>query len=36
MHKVFGRKENVEYLDREGAYLIPLLDGKIAVVQTPK
>ena len=36
MHKVFGRKENAEYSDREGAYLIPLLDGKIAVAQTPK
>lgn len=23
MHKIFGTKENVEYTDREGAYLIP-------------
>lgn len=36
MHKVFGTKENVEYLDREGAYVIPIRDGKIGVVQTPK
>ncbi len=36
MHKVFGTKENAEYFDREGAYLIPYRDNKIAVVLTPK
>ena len=36
MHKVFGTKENVEYLDREGAYLIPRRNDHIGVVQTPK
>ena len=36
MHKIFGRKENANYLDREGAYLIPYRDKKIGVVQTPK
>ena len=36
MHKIFGTKENVEYLDREGAYIIPYCNGKIAVVKTAK
>ncbi len=36
MHKVFGIKENAEYFDREGAYLIAYRDNKIAVVLTPK
>lgn len=36
MHRVFGTKENAEYLDREGAYLIPWHDGQVGVVQTPK
>ncbi len=36
MHKIFGVKENATYLDREGAYLIPIKDSKIGVVQTPK
>ena len=36
MHKVFGIKEDVKYLDREGAYIIPIKDGKIGVVKTPK
>ena len=36
MHKIFGEKEKVEYLYREGAYLIPCRNTKIAVVQTPK
>lgn len=36
MHKIFGEKENnVEYLDRVGAYLIPYQDNKIGVVKTP-
>lgn len=36
MHKIFGTKQSVEYLDRQGSYLIPYQDGKVAVVQTPK
>lgn len=36
MHKVFGKKQSVEYLDRQGAYLIPYQKGKVAVVKTPK
>ena len=36
MHKIFGAKENVKYLDREGAYLIPFHGDKVAVVKTPK
>lgn len=36
MHEVFGSKENVNYIDRIGAYLIPSKEGKIGVVKTPK
>lgn len=36
MHKVFGIKENVDYMDREGAYLILIEDNCIGVIQTPK
>lgn len=36
MHKIFGTKENEKYLDREGVYLIPYRENKIAVVLTPK
>ena len=36
MHKVFGTKEAAEYLNREGAYLIPCRNGHIGVVKTPK
>ena len=36
MHRVFGVKENVQYLDREGAYIIPFRNNQIGVVQTPK
>jgi 8-oxo-dGTP diphosphatase len=36
MHKIFGEKKNVEYTDRRGAYLIPIKDGKIAVVSAQK
>jgi 8-oxo-dGTP diphosphatase len=36
MHKIFGTKENTEYAEREGAYLIPCRGDQIAVVQTPK
>lgn len=36
MHRVFGIKENAEYLDREGAYIIPCRNNQVGVVQTPK
>ena len=36
MHKVFGTKENVQYADRPGAYLIPIRNGQVGVVKTPK
>ena len=36
MHKVFGFKEDVEYFDREGAYLIPITNHKIGVIKTYK
>ena len=36
MHRVFGIKEDAEYLDREGAYLIPCRNNQVGVVQTPK
>lgn len=36
MHKVFGEKHNAKYLDREGAYLIPVQGKRVAVVKTPK
>ena len=36
MHRIFGEKNNVSYVDRKGAYLIAENDGKIAVVKTPK
>lgn len=34
MHRIFGQKEDTEYLDRPGAYLIPICDDKVGVVQT--
>ena len=36
MHKIFGTRQNVEYTDRQGAYLIPIQNDCIGVVQTPK
>lgn len=36
MHKIFGTKENVEYTDREGAYLIPFRGNMVGVVRAPK
>ena len=36
MHRVFGTKEKVEYIDREGAYFIPCHNHQVGVVQTPK
>lgn len=36
MHKIFGDKCEVVYVDRKGAYIIPSHDGKLGVVQTQK
>lgn len=36
MHKIFGKKEDVPYTHRKGAYLIPIKNGSIGVVQTDK
>ena len=36
MHKIFGKRQNGEYYDRKGAYLIPVKNSKIAVVKTAK
>lgn len=36
MHRIFGIKEKAEYLDREGAYLIPCRNNQVGVIQTPK
>ena len=36
IHKVFGIKENTNYIDRVGVYLVPMKEGKIGVVKTSK
>ncbi len=36
MHKIFGIKNNVDYIDREGAYLIPIQNDQVGVIQTSK
>ena len=36
MHRIFGKKENAEYIDRKGAYIIPVKGDKIGVVKTYK
>lgn len=36
MHKVFGIKENEKYVDRYGAYIIPIKNGKVGVIKTSK
>ena len=36
MHKVFGIKNDSEYWDREGAYIIPVNNNKIGVIKTNK
>lgn len=36
MHRIFGVKESAVYLDREGAYLVPVRQHQVGVVQTPK
>ena len=36
MHKVFGTKENEKFVDRKGAYIIPIKGDEVGVVETPK
>ena len=36
MHKIFGKKEDACYTDREGVYLIPLRGATVGVIETPK
>lgn len=36
MHKVFGIKQEANYIDREGVYLVPAREGKVGIVKTPK
>ena len=36
MHKIFGTNEGVQYVHRKGAYLIPIKDDRVGVIQTPK
>ena len=36
MHKIFGNRENAKYLDRVGSYVVPVRDGYVGVVRTPK
>ena len=36
MHKVFGVREMVNYIDRVGVYLVLVKDGKVGVVKTSK
>ena len=36
MHKIFGEKTENEYYTRAGVYLVPINNGKVAVVKTPK
>lgn len=36
MHKVFGMKEDKEYFDRKGAYILPFNGDKVAVTKARK
>ena len=36
MHKIFGLKKSVDYLDRKGAYIIPVKQDEVAVIKTAK
>ena len=36
MHKIFGTNKGVEYVHRKGAYLIPIKNNCIGIVQTSK
>lgn len=35
-HKIFGKKKDVKYTERKGAYLIPIKGNRVAVVKTTK
>jgi len=35
-HKIFGKKKKAKYIDRKGAYIIPIFNNKIGVIKTPK
>ena len=36
MHKVFGVREKINYIDKAGVYLVPVKDGRVGVVKTSK
>ena len=36
MHRVFGTKKDEKYVDRKGAYIIPIRGNEVGVVETPK
>jgi len=36
MNRTFGKREEHEYTERTGAYIVAIQDGRIAVVRTPK
>lgn len=36
MHKIFGIKENAVYINREGAYVIPVKNNQIGIIKTQK
>ena len=36
MHKIFGKKQSAIYLERRGAYIIPIKGEEVGVVETPK
>ena len=36
MHKIFEKKETAIYLERRGAYIIPIKSEEVGVVETPK
>lgn len=36
MHKIFGIKKDVDYIDRKGVYLIPIKNDSVGVVKTLK
>lgn len=34
IHEIFGTKENANYIDRVGAYIVPIKESKVGVVKT--
>lgn len=36
MHKIFGKKQSAIYLERRGAYIIPIKGEEVGVVETQK